>query len=760
MLLSSGPLPSPGGLFFVLCFIRPRNPNVYAPRAKHADEKHALLPMSRKPFGWFRAIKGVKEQELVEKIGLEAVMFLRFLRMLRNIFIVLTIFGCGILIHVDVGTVCAFIFLNYRAVLKLRTYFNGSDYKSSLHSRTLLVWLTHIPEQSRSDGGIAQLVEEVKPTHDTPRTAIGRNVKDLPKLIKEHDDTVQELESYLAKYISEDDRATHGAGKVDAIDYLADRIARLEADVREVRESIDKRNPLPYGLASYTHTEDAHAVAYESRKKGPGRCDVYLGPKSHDLLWGIFHDPRVLLTIVFIVPNILTSDILQQYPTRWGIAQGILAPLTRTLMYLAIPIIFCRLYTHSGDVSKTSLERHVTSRLYAFFVFNNLVVFSVFRSAWRFPASQMQGNLGAAIDLIQAWLLIWGYRILSSPQPFEYADYYNNFLFVARVGLCFGTLRPIILPITAFYIGIVVWFKKYLLQYALITKTESGGRFWQFLVNRLLFAVPPANAVIALVIGAQGVGSINSRYCKSTFDDKLAYYTTEPFADLEGGGGPEEGKVKRNDNVGLRFGHPVPYNCLVALMIHTKSRHLLTEIYGHRSNQDRNIFEAEGHRDPTDRARANTPMAYSDMFIAEMDQVEIVAEQDLDFEIFKRRAGFIEEFGGDGELYGRHEDLISRLGTLSTFTTMTDIGFYGRQMNGSGGSTRNSSKMSLGDERVQDAEDGTSYSPGYQPTPRTDRFESVDVDIPAMPLVAEGIIDGTISHEDTSCEKYRKDGKC
>ena len=91
-----------GALFLLFCWLRPRNSTVYARRAKHADEKHAPLHLDRKPFAWLRAIKDVKEQELVEKIGLDAVIFLRFLRMLRNMFIVLSVFGCGILIPVNV----------------------------------------------------------------------------------------------------------------------------------------------------------------------------------------------------------------------------------------------------------------------------------------------------------------------------------------------------------------------------------------------------------------------------------------------------------------------------------------------------------------------------------------------------------------------------------------------------------------------------------------------------------------------------------
>lgn len=169
-----------GLLFLVFCFLRPRNNRVYAPRAKHADEKHRPLPLDNGPFSWIKAVKNVKEQDLVDKIGLDAVLFMRFLRMVRNIFLVCSVIGCGILIPITVvggspfykqwsntptlmkitpqyiygtkfwayvivayifqGTVCGFVWWNYRAVFKLRrTYFDSAEYKASLHSRTLLV---------------------------------------------------------------------------------------------------------------------------------------------------------------------------------------------------------------------------------------------------------------------------------------------------------------------------------------------------------------------------------------------------------------------------------------------------------------------------------------------------------------------------------------------------------------------------------------------------------------------------------------------
>ena len=116
-------------------------------------------------------------------IGMDAVVFLRFCRMIRNMFLVLCITGVGILIPINVsyhgswGTtkkdgwisiitplgvgdkpgahpiwaqvvvawffniiVSVFLWWNYRKILNLRRrYFESEEYQNSLHSRTLMV---------------------------------------------------------------------------------------------------------------------------------------------------------------------------------------------------------------------------------------------------------------------------------------------------------------------------------------------------------------------------------------------------------------------------------------------------------------------------------------------------------------------------------------------------------------------------------------------------------------------------------------------
>jgi hypothetical protein len=446
------------GIFFVIvfCFVRPHNNVVYAPRAKYADSKHAPPPVTRGLFGWLKPLITTKETELIEKIGLDATIFLRCARMLRNIFAVLSVIGCGILIpvnivaynkspveqpppntdRIDTGfkmmtpvflykdfelawayvvvawlfdiVICFFLWINYRVVARFRQqYFESSEYRNSLHARTLMI--TDIPKELRTDEGITRIVEGAGGSRETPRAAVARNVKDLPELVEEYEDLVKSLEKVLARYLknpdklpatrplckpSSKDKSYTKGQKVDAIEYLTNRIKHLEMEIEQVRESVDKRNALPFGFASFQDIAEAHAVAYATQKKAPQGTTISLATKPNDLIWSnlplLKQDRRwrtivnamwiTLLTVVFIIPNILIviflanlSNLAAVWPAFqktysyndkfWSAVQGILAPAITFLIYLYLPSIFRRIRVKAGDVTKTSRERHVTGAL-------------------------------------------------------------------------------------------------------------------------------------------------------------------------------------------------------------------------------------------------------------------------------------------------------------------------------------------------------------------------------------------------------------
>lgn len=789
------------------CFIRPYNNVVYAPRAKHADSKHAPPPIGKGLFGWITTVVRTNEPELVEKLGLDAAVFMRFVRMMRNMFSALTLVGCGVLIPLNVinsssgsffdrltpisyykssdmwayviisyifdGIIFYFLWANYRHILRLRrAYLQSPDYQHSLHARTLL--LTDIPSALRSDDGIVQITERVKSTGDVPRAAIARNVRDLPQLIEEHDKAVRELEKVLAMYLknpnrlpakrptckaSKGDKSYRQGQEVDAIEYLTARIKELEAQVKEVRLSVDKRNPMAYGFASYNGIPVAHSVAYAARKGGPDKTVVELAPKPQDLIWknlAMSKQQRrsrnfvnnlwvVLLTVAWIVPNILIAVFLSNlsnlgqvwpsfrptlyaHPKTWGVVQGVVSPAITTAFYFFLPAIFRKLVTRAGDLTRTSRERHVLDKLFSFFIFNNLVVFSLFSAIWAFVATiieandaggsiwdaikannpfvniiatlitvtpywcswLLQRNLGAAIDLGQLFSLTWGSfsrRFLSptpreqieltAPQPFQYAAYYNYFVFYTAVALCFGPLQPLALAIVALYFWMDSFAKKYMIMYIFITKYESGGLFWKALYDRVLIATGLGNVVVACLVATKGSSWITMLacmaplpflivgfkwYCVKQFDDKIRYYST-------GSGNTEEALVssgdqkrRKGDKVGVRFGNPALYKPLMTPMVAAKSQHMLKQIYSGRTSMD----ESSGYAGFSDVYMEDMAAGRPGKSRANPDApFEFVRDSQLDFSAWKDRPEFADQAGGNGELFGRAADL-SRPGTPST----------------------------------------------------------------------------------------------
>lgn len=423
----------------------------------------------------------------------------------------------------------------------------------------------------------------------------------------EHDKVVRKLEKVLARYLkdphnlpagrpmcrpSKKDRsyATYPKGqKVDAIEYLTQRIKELEFEIKDARISVDKRNTKPYGFASYSDISEAHSIAYTSRKKKPEGATVLLAPRPSDIIWDnmALSPPTrwrkrvainlwiVALTLLWIAPNAMIAIFLvnlnnlgslwpafqtslNAQPVFWSIVQGIASPAITSLVYILLPIIFRRLSIRSGDKTKSGRDRHVIAKLFSFFIFNNLVVFSLFSGLWTFIANVLdqtkngtdaweaivqqnfgssilialctispywityllQRQLSTAVDLAQVWQLILSFFKrklgsptprevieLTAPQPFDYASYYNYCLFYATVALCYATIQPLVLPSVALFFVIDCVLKKYLLLYVFITKNESGGMSWRVLINRMLFGLFLSNLIVFLVVFERGWGT-------------------------------------------------------------------------------------------------------------------------------------------------------------------------------------------------------------------------------------------------------------
>ncbi|KAF8839103.1 DUF221-domain-containing protein [Paxillus ammoniavirescens] len=321
----------------VLAFniLRPKNKVIYEPKVKYhvGDKKPPRISDSL--LGWLPPLYRTKEPELVDKIGLDAVTFLRFTRMTRSLFSCIALLGCAILIPIDAvyniqhvaaedrdilsmltirdvqGSflfahvavtyaisilVMFFVWQNWKEMLRLRQqWFRSPEYMQSFYARTLAV--THVPRKHQSDEGIRAIFESVQVPYPTTSVHVGRKVGRLPELIEYHNTAVRELEQVLVTYLKggriAKERPTiriggflgMGGVKKDAIDFYTAKLKRTEAAIEDYRQEIDTRKAENYGFASMAAVPYAHIVANILRKKHPKGTDITLAPNPKDIIW-------------------------------------------------------------------------------------------------------------------------------------------------------------------------------------------------------------------------------------------------------------------------------------------------------------------------------------------------------------------------------------------------------------------------------------------------------------------------------------------
>ncbi|KAH9952686.1 DUF221-domain-containing protein [Russula dissimulans] len=316
--------------------LRPSNKVVYEPKVKYHPDNKPPPQISSSLFGWISPLIHVKEPELVEKIGLDAATFLRFLRMMRTIFTLVAFLTCAILIPINVsfnlshvpkddrdqlsmltirdvsgnilwahvgmvyvitGVVIVVIWFHWTAMVRLRAqFFRSPEYALSFYARTLIV--TRVQKRLQSDEGIRTIFNSVQVPYPTTAVHIGRRVGDLPQLIETHNNTVRQFEQVLVRYLKDGrigkKRPTiriggflgMGGEKRDAIDIIrAERLRRTEQAVEAYRAQIDKRKPENYGFASMAAVPYAHIVAQLLGRKRPKGAEIKLAPNPKDILW-------------------------------------------------------------------------------------------------------------------------------------------------------------------------------------------------------------------------------------------------------------------------------------------------------------------------------------------------------------------------------------------------------------------------------------------------------------------------------------------
>ncbi|KAF7729143.1 hypothetical protein EC973_004911 [Apophysomyces ossiformis] len=307
------------GVLLAFVILRPSNNLVYAPRYKYAEETKQPPRIPKGLFSWFKPTTSTPDDVLLRMIGYDALLFIRFLRMLRKLLYAMTAIGVVVLMPINtvatsltgdwppydldflsistindktrgngnvawywshaIGTwifsilIYRTIYQNYGEYVKLRQqYFESEEYQQSMHARTLLLY--NLPTALQSDEALTRWIKGMNLAYPVEQVFIGRRNGRLAKYVEEHDEAVRKLEILLSNHLKDGDvivgkRPTlrlggflcWGGRKVDAIEHYSDKVQKLSEKIIKARQNMSNSKPTSYGWVSFANVSWAHATA-------------------------------------------------------------------------------------------------------------------------------------------------------------------------------------------------------------------------------------------------------------------------------------------------------------------------------------------------------------------------------------------------------------------------------------------------------------------------------------------------------------------
>ncbi|CAG8547622.1 7201_t:CDS:2 [Paraglomus brasilianum] len=288
------------GVYLAFSIIRSWNKRIFEPKTYLVEERKRSPPPGRF-FGWVKSVLTVSQQDVINRAGLEAYLFLRFFKMCTSLFVLFSIVGVGILVplnkfgkgglngldqwsigniagetkklwaHLAVGyfiiiTTIIAIFREYKSFIRLRhAYYVRPEHAKSAIATTILV--VGIPPELYGTDSLKQMFD-VFPG-GVKKIWLNRDPLDIPKYIKEREQLVNKLETsalyVIAEYyrlrkagklfeeesgtIPEKLRPTHrkfvGIGsRVDSLETYRKEILRLNTKIDKMQKESSRYPPM------------------------------------------------------------------------------------------------------------------------------------------------------------------------------------------------------------------------------------------------------------------------------------------------------------------------------------------------------------------------------------------------------------------------------------------------------------------------------------------------------------------------------------
>lgn len=327
-----------GALFCLFCFLRPYNNRIYSLICKSSQNKNTNFePLPKKFFSWILIIKNVKDDDIRKKLGVDAAIFLEFIKLelKYSIFMLILTFPLyffnyfcklnksssfnkpsamdlsvvGIkpdflYVHLIVNWISAFylyflIFNISKYYIKIRqSYLNSNKYKAAVYSKTVIV--ENVPKELRNEIRFEKFVQNLKLSSRICSCGVNRRMGDLSTYYEKHCQNVKLLNRLLQKMASGNlnlNKTPHHRPKiygkrVDSIEFYLAEISKYN---KLINTAIFEKDKLPFtdfGFITFYDACSAHLSIKEllPPKLGEPNKDMKgmtysLAPCPKDLIW-------------------------------------------------------------------------------------------------------------------------------------------------------------------------------------------------------------------------------------------------------------------------------------------------------------------------------------------------------------------------------------------------------------------------------------------------------------------------------------------
>ncbi|KAG5647091.1 hypothetical protein DXG03_001461 [Asterophora parasitica] len=561
---------------------------IYEPKVKYHVGNKPPPRISDSILGWLPPLVHTKEPELLDKIGLDAVAFLRFNRLMRWLFTGIAGLTCAVLIPINVTynlqhvkakkrdalsmltirdvsgdllyahvavsylitlMIIGFVHIHWKEMVRLRRrWFRSPEYLESFYARTLTV--LRVPKKNQSDEGLKAIFESTKVPYPTTSVHIGRKVGKLPQLIDYHNATVREFEGVLVKYLKGGKLGrkrptiriggTCGIGgmKKDAIDHYTAKLQRTEGAIEEYRRQIDTRKAENYGFASMAAVPFAHVVAKILKGKHPKGTTIELAPNPKDIIWENMNKSE--------------GELARKKTVGFAI-------LAAACFFNTVPLFIISILANLESLRAyiPFLDQWAEASPKSFAFISGVLPPTV------------SGIFGFFLPIIMRWLTQYMGALTNSRLDRAVIARYYTFLVISQliiftlIGVIFNSVKEIIEQI-----GRKASFQE------ILKNMHTIGLQYRFRSLQWISTVPPLLFVVLYKLYINRVFLPAFQYFIPTEEEiRLARVHSER-ADARG------------NRLGKRFGHPALHADLFTPMLHAKMMPLLSQVYQGKIGKD------------------------------------------------------------------------------------------------------------------------------------------------------------------------------